>query len=481
MAATGPPIRIPTRFESILARDDMQAPPLILPVESDLQEFERLRMTADLQSGGVIAFVRGETGAGKTTAVHSAAVHMSDRFDSVVAVPHDIPLRDVYAWISANLPSPAKRTRLLLFDGREVTDDEVGLRQLIASLNALLRIRPDVLMVWPTTDDDWHKEIRSTAERVGGASLAPVDSDISVSGPERSSWLTVLERILVQLDQTLDDLALETSTLEDIASSATTVGDFLSRVGRAIVERIDHVQLAKTLPAVTFVVSSTSDVVGEANRIRRARGQFLKADELLAYSPRSRSGKWWAERGADPRHTLGYVISLFQARLATMTPSSVVYACAHFGDPLLKKAVSDARMSPSWSNADRTLKNTDFYRLMAGLASTEFTSTRKGKTASSTLKAYAALQELSAQHHKALNQAICQLVDRNVEAFKADLASFEVHHPKGGLITDAVVPVGDADAYIGFHHVAKPGASALAAYVMEKLQYYAIQYNITPR
>ena len=138
-------------------------------------------------------------------------------------------------------------------------------------------------------------------------------------------------------------------------------------------------------------------------------------------------------------------------------------------------------MGPSWSNADRTIKNTDFYRLMAGLASTEFTSTRKGKTAPSTLAAYSAIQALSAQHHKAINQAICGLVDRNVDDFSAALASFEVDQGEADLFTDAIVPVGDTEVYLEFHHVARPSAAGMAAYVMEKLQYYAIRFNLVPR
>jgi hypothetical protein len=474
-------VRIPNRFEAILARSDMQAAPLILPVEEDLRDFERLRQLATVQSSGVIAFLLGVTGSGKTTAAYSAATHMNETFAPVTLVPHDIPLRDVYSWVSTNLPAQSERAQPVLLDGREITDDQIGLRQLVTSLNGLLRTRPDVLLLWPTTDTEWHQEIHSIAERVGGTSLVPTGADIAVRGPEPAAWLSVLERILVQLDHSLDDLALEATTLDQLADRAKTIGEFLGLVGAAIVERVDQVRLAKTLPSVTFVVTSTSEVVGEANRIRRARGQFLKADELLAYSPRSRSGKWWTARGTDPRHTLGYVISLFHARLATMTPSSVVYACAHFGDPALRAAVEGADMGPNWSNADRTVRNTDFFRLMAGLASTEFTSTRKGKTAGSTLAAYAAIQALSAQHHKAINQAICRLVDRNVPDFNGALASFEVDQGEADLFTDAIVPLDQTDVYLEFHHIATPGAAAMAAYVMEKLQYYAIRFNLVPR
>ena len=103
------------------------------------------------------------------------------------------------------------------------------------------------------------------------------------------------------------------------------------------------------------------------------------------------------------------VIALFQARLATMTPSSVVYSSLQYGDVGLKEVARDNGMTPSSSNATTTFMNTDFYRLLIGQPSTELTSTIKGKTADTTLAAHTAIQALSSKRHKAINQSICQL------------------------------------------------------------------------
>ena len=222
-------------------------------------------------------------------------------------------------------------------------------------------------------------------------------------------WPEVLERILIQLDHTLDDVALEQSFVNGVAEKEENVGSFLEVISAAIAERVDDVQLARRLPRLVFVITSTSEVVGEANRLRQAGTYLLKSRELTSYSARSESGKWWAARAGTPEHNLGYVIALFQARLATMTPSSVVYSCLQYGDDGLQSAARDNGMTPSGANAITTFKSTDFYRLLIGQPSTELTSTIKGKTAETTLAAHAALQGLSAKRHKAINQSICQL------------------------------------------------------------------------
>jgi hypothetical protein len=64
---------------------------------------------------------------------------------------------------------------------------------------------------------------------------------------------------------------------------SNTVGEFLGKVGEIIVQRITRVREVKGLPSIVFVVTSGSEVVGEANRIRRAGTYTLKGEELFYY------------------------------------------------------------------------------------------------------------------------------------------------------------------------------------------------------
>jgi hypothetical protein len=161
---------------------------LLIGVEDDLRFFDRLRRRGEVQQSGVIVFPFGESGTGKTTAVYTAAALLPDLFEPVFAVPATIQVREVHAWLNANLPASTDRSRLVLLDGREACDDEVGLKQLVAGLNQLLRTRPDVIVCWPTVDDEWRDELVKLARKIGGKGLAP-DGFESFSGPPQDVWI----------------------------------------------------------------------------------------------------------------------------------------------------------------------------------------------------------------------------------------------------------------------------------------------------
>jgi hypothetical protein len=477
-----PLVQIPIRFENILTSPALEPAPLLVGVESDLQAFNRLRRRAETQQSGVIAFPLGTSGAGKTSSVYAASALMPDLFGPVFSVPATVQVRQVGAWLDTNLPDPGDRAILVRMDGREASDDHVGLKQMMSSLNQLLRGRPDLVVCWPTVDTEWRTELVNLARKIGGNGLCPEGFE-SLSGPPRDAWSEILDRILIQLEHTLDDLALDQAFVEQAVDRGRNTGAFLEAVAEAVAERVDDVQLTKRLPRLIFVITSTSEVVGEANRLRQAGSYLLKARELMAYSQRSEAGKWWSARAGTPEHNLGYIIALFQARLATMTPSSLVYSSLQHGDDHLKQLARGNGMTPSSTNAETTFKNTDLYRLLRGEPSKELTSSTKGKTAEATLKTHAAIQSISAKRHKAINQAVCALAERVVPEFQASEGSFEVDLGERDLFTDAVVPLDGEDLHLEFHHLSSAHcrASSMSSYIMEKLRTYAWRHNIVPR
>jgi len=477
-------IRIPNRFESMQEAFGQEIRPLIVPIDSDLHALQALRDRARVQNGGLLCFILGSTGIGKTTAIHSAAVHMPDTFAPVAKVPPEIRFRDVAGWLTANLPAPqGSKATLVLFDGRELSDDDVGIRQLLSSLNQLLRRRPDVLFCWPTTDSEWHATLRTTAETIGGANFVPKESDLIVSGPPAGEWPTVLERLLLQFGKTYDDVGIAQDLVGKYCAESKTIGDFLTQVGLVIADRITKTRTIKRLPQLVFVITSSGDVVGEANRIRRAGTQALAPEPLLGYSPRSEAGKWWVERNRASDHHLGYIISLFDARLVTMTASAMVYSCLHSGTPDLEKAATEQGARADKGNAKRIIEASEIYRFLKGEQIPEFTTGKKGGHQDSTAKAYAAIQAMSAKRHKAINQALCRLTKSHLAEMSYDEdADFEVSHG-GNLITDAMVKYATRAYSLEFHHLseAQCGAAGMASYIMDKLRTYSWHHQLIPR
>jgi len=476
-------IRIPNRFESLHELFGAEYRPLIVPVEQDIRALVRLREQADVQGGGVLCFLLGETGVGKTTAIYSASVNLPEVFAPVVSVPSTVELRSASDWLQDNVPAAQRGlATLVLFDGREVSDDEVGLQQFLSGLNQFLRRRQDIVFVWPTTDARWHRTLSNIASRIGGTNLVPSEATVNIAGPSRSDWSTALDRILLQFDKTIADLGLGSDFVAAAVERASTIGAFLTEMGGVVAERVVKKRESKRLPQLVFVVTSNGDVSGEANRLRRAGTQSLASEPLLAYSPRSEAGKWWAQRNSNPSHHLGYITSLFDARLVTMSASAVVYACLSHGEEDLVALAQDAGARPDRGNAGRTIKASELMRFLLGEAIPEFTTGRKGKVQTSTIEAYKAIQAVSIKRHKAINEAICALVAEHLDEPEVKGRSFEVGYG-GNIVTDAVLEVGEQQFHIEFHHVSDKNcrAAVMSSYIMDKLRGYAWHHQLIPR
>ncbi len=125
---------LPTKFESILRTESLSFGPLILKVDTDLRRFRKLTRFNSAQGAGCLAVIESPPGQGKTTAAYAATVLMKDDFHPVLSVPPSISLslRGIPEWLAANLPKElSRRTTLVLIDGRESTDDEQGLRDVM--------------------------------------------------------------------------------------------------------------------------------------------------------------------------------------------------------------------------------------------------------------------------------------------------------------------------------------------------------------
>lgn len=103
--------------------------------------------------------------------------------------------------------------------------------------------------------------------------------------------------------------------------------------------------------------------------------------------------------------------------------------------------------------------------------------------AEGTLQSYSKIQELSAKRHKAINQSIVSLVQKNLPSLSYDPRySFEVASG-GDLLTDVVLKTGGKEYHLEFHHLsaAQCRAASMASYIMAKLKKYAIYHQVIPR
>lgn len=204
---------------------------------------------------------------------------------------------------------------------------------------------------------------------------------------------------------------------------------------------------------------------------------------IYTISPQSESGKWWKARSSNSQHHLAYVISLFNAKLLTLLSSAVAYSCLHFGDDDLQKASTSGGLTRHTTNSETTFNATDFAKFFKGELSAELTSSKKGRTADSTLNSFEEIQKLSAKKHKFINTAICTALAKYNTNFNNEDFSDEIDAGEQDLFTDVIVSGQNSKYYLEFHHLSERrcNASKMASYIMTKLKKYAIHYNIIPR
>lgn len=477
---------LPVKFESILRNGDLIFGPLILKVDEDLRRFRRLATFGKAQGAGTLAVVQNPPGMGKTTAAYAASSLLKDLFRPVLPVPPplSLPLRDIPHWLQSQLPSPSEKTTLVLVDGRESTDDDQGLQDVMGALNNLVRGRPDLLFVWPTTSEAWRDRLVHTARDFGSMSLCPEDAVFSIAGPDRSQWVEAVGLVLDQLGSNWDEFGINESTASEIVDDYSTLGDFLTAINLIRVEQEDFYDDAAGLPEVVFVVSSHSQVVGDVARLRNPATYRLRTDELIGSARQSAAGKFWIARGANQKTNLAWVSSLLQVKLVALTPSTVAHACGLDSKPdsRLRDAIVPLDFKPNRGTGKTAFKTTDLARFVAGEPVPEVLSTNKGKTKEPTVEAYDEVQKLSSRQHRDINEAILKFTASASGAFEAEDVQYEI--PLGDdAIVDAIVPIGDRRFHMEFHHVSGKHCSpnTIAKYIMGKLKVYAIQYNLIDR
>ena len=440
--------------------------------------FKRLVADSEASNQGKIAFISANSGHGKSTFVHSLEVFLADKVGRVVRLPkpHELDILDIPSWC-ASLPESSKLT-IVNFDGREAPSfDEATYRTFLGSLNGILRDRSDLIVLWPVNDPAFATSIVDLLTLAGGTSAFGPSAVYELSGLGRSQYRLVLEKILQVANWRLDDAAITDSDIDEITEVSDTIGIFLDKLRRLIVDRFDVEGMGIEFPTLVFAISGGAPGLREVCRaLRRADSFYLEASRLLMYTKKSNAAEWWQNKAQDPKSALPHVIAYFNAQIASLSASSVVHSILHSDDIELKNLVKDVRADRG--NASRIMKASELYKFATGdpVDNREYGSSVKEATYDS----YGRIQSESATKHKAINKSIIDMAIKSGAELEGLTLETQI---VPGLQADAVGSIGGDNTAIEFHHKAAAEATQnkISIYVLDKLREYAINYGLAKR
>ncbi|MGE5560144.1 MAG: ATP-binding protein [Chloroflexota bacterium] len=473
-----PQMSIPSRFEPLQeAFGDSRWPTVLIRTDSDIDLFKRLAVKVRTARQGKLVFLYGESGSGKTTICASLRVFLPDDYAQPVFLPPpwELPHDQIPAYISANFRrKPDSRIQIVAIDRREMPElDDVAFKRLLTQINGLLRTRPDLLLIWPVTDEAFAKRAADLLVQCGGHSALTGDPIIRVTGVQQRDYHMVLERMLNVMAWDLADAAVTWGEVDQLASQAASIGAFLDSVQRLVAERTELPDNDIKFPTLVIALSSDGPIQQVCSQLRRANSYYIEGARLLQETRESNAAEWWLKR-RDERYSLPFVIGQFQAQLVSLTPTAVVAAAGLHGGDGIKPLV--ARSGRTRSGAVKSLMATEFYRYFTGQGDGVAPSGARPTLA--TLAAYQRVRDLSETRHLEINRAIVTLaLDAGL---KLGEVTYEERLTPRGLRTDAALRHEGHTVALEFHHKSKGECTPnkVAIYLLEKLKVYAIDYGL---
>ncbi|WDD35955.1 hypothetical protein PQG02_30895 (plasmid) [Nostoc sp. UHCC 0926] len=471
---------LPSRYEPLVGLFGDGAKTTFVKQEDDLREIARLINQGNSAFQGKLQFVYSptESGAGKTTFVHSLDLFLHDLVDSVIRVTNDNShaLNGIIETIRNSRVT--EKIKIFNLDGHEsfIFEDK-EYRNFAVQLNTLIRNRRDLIILWPVNDLSFAEKIVSILKSVGGNSPFGNHPIHRMKGLSSEQFSSVLSGILKVANWQLEDAALDWDLVERVTDGSKNIGEYLDRVQAAIAERFNVDEIGFEPPQLIFALSSGKKEVREICRnVRRADSFYIEGSRLLMYTKRSNVAEWWKERNSELKTSLPYVIALFNTQLTSLSGSAVVHAVHNFGSDELSSFI--VGVQKNLGNAQNVIKSTELYKYSIG----EGADTREyGKPAKDeTIDSYYKIQESSKDKHKEINSAIMQLIEKAGGGFSnARYESLEGINK--GLQVDVVAELNYNSCLIEFHHKSEAETvdNKVSIYILEKLKEYAINYGIT--
>jgi DNA (cytosine-5)-methyltransferase 1 len=466
-AAPGPVI-VPDRFESLARRAEGRLNGIVVPVQAALEEVDRVFARMGQADRGAFLILRGQSGAGKSTFLHTLNIYRTGV--KTISVPGDKPIREFL-----RSRQRADQLEVLVLEEREAaisfTDSE--LEDWLHAINGFIRSDQGrkTIVVWPCNTDVLRDRVVALARTIGGDSLVGTGTGwFDFSGPNSSEYAPIAERTLATLNQgaTFSDLGLTVETVLSAADKSKTIGDFLSKIHDQIsfAENAVEKLLRQEKCRLWVIVAAGNDVASEVAALTRGRYAAVDTERMMT----STEANVVTDLKKQPEKIgiLGTVLDAKILHLPILTASAIARA---FSDQKLKDLMSSAelRLKPDKkSDAIDRLMQTDFASLLN--SGSQGLLARGKKPGPDSVGAFEKLAQIASSNDAALNRALgAALTEAGL------IQSFKVEQDFGaGLIrrTDILAQTPSGPARIEVMWRKSTSRAEIANYTLTKLANY---------
>ncbi|WP_405937606.1 hypothetical protein OG338_13730 [Streptomyces sp. NBC_00726] len=470
----------PARYEFLIEHVGSEVARLVVaPPSETLYSIELAAQSVRARGEGLFVPMYALSGTGKTTLASNLRTFLPSQFSTTVQHNGAVSFDELKAATENAVQSrPANDERIipLLVDHRESAPADT------AELAAIKRFLRDplgrkVILCWPETSEEMAKTMSADYERIAGR--PPISLPLHIEGPRRDAWVAIATDTL-QLSNNVESLELLGVDPRDYdPAEFETLGAYLRAISDDFTRnRLDILQRTRLpIRLAVVVVSASTDPGVLMHLTNSSRFGFVDGNALLAATPASVIGKWWAQR----RGLLTQMIVQLDARVFGLPPSVAIPILRRFGPESVSTTLASLDVSDQGvASIVRNVKRSDFGKYLLGIAMSTYET--RGTPSSVSSPAFDRLAERGFTHgaDKELNKAVLQALKAFLEANGVEASEFRAEEKMSftPLIPDTSFILDNEAVCLEYtwrsgDYLTNKNRAAISAYILGKLQNYA--------
>jgi len=463
-------IFIPDRYEVLSRTNDENLNTIVVKVDDTLHDIDAIFTSMKTAGRGAFAILRGDSGAGKTTFLHTLKLYREGVETLSISGGEDIP-----AYLRRFSSSSKATLQIIVLEEREAavsfTDEELD--TWLHVINAFIR-RPEnqaCLIVWPCNSDGLKTRLVKLATQIGGRSLLGSRGDAIVfKGPEKNLYPEIAVRTLGTLNQGagLSDFGITEVEVLDAASVCDTVGDFLGALRDIVIEKQANVEklVGKDHPRVWVVVIAGNDPAGDVAGLTRGNLSLVDMDRLMSSTNANivKDLKKFPEK-------LGVLATVLNAKILHLPVLAATAAVRAFADDKLVDRLRKEDFQVTAKKPDEAvlrIQQSEFGSIFS--QGTQKTLTTGKKLGSQSRASFEKVARIASADDAAVNRTICRAL---VESGLISSFDVEVALPgKYAVRSDILAQTEGGPIRIEMMWRTRTGRADIANYTLKKLEVY---------